>query len=130
MKGEIDMNCLFCNYDRSEIIAENELAFAILDRYPVNEGHTLIIPKRHFANFFEATRDEVIAIYSLMHEVKEMLDIQYEPTGYNVGINIGYDAGQTIMHLHVHLIPRYKGDVEDPRGGIRKLKDELVPYEG
>lgn len=123
-------DCIFCNYNKSEIIAENKLAFAIMDKFPVNEGHTLIIAKRHFANFFEATEEEIKAIYSLMHEVKEMLDIQYEPSGYNVGINIGYYAGQTIMHLHVHLIPRYKGDVENPRGGIRHLKQALVEYDG
>lgn len=105
------MKCVFCNYDKDKIIAENELAFAILDIHPVNEGHTLIIPKRHFANFFEATGNEVIAMYSLMHEVKEMLDVQYEPNGYNVGINIGQCAGQKINHLHVHLIPRYNGDL-------------------
>ncbi|ABS32394.1 HIT family protein [Clostridium botulinum] len=123
-------NCVFCNYNSTEIIAENRVAFAILDKFPVNEGHTLIISKRHFNSFFEATEEEVKGIYSLMHEVKEMLDIQYEPTGYNVGVNIGYDAGQTIMHLHIHLIPRYKGDVENPRGGIRKLKTPLVECDG
>lgn len=123
-------NCVFCNYNPTEIIAENRVAFAILDKFPVNEGHTLIISKRHFNSFFEATEEEVKGIYSLMHEVKEMLDIQYEPTGYNVGVNIGYDAGQTIMHLHIHLIPRYKGDVENSRGGIRKLKTPLVEYDG
>lgn len=123
-------SCIFCNYNPTEIIVENRFAFAVLDKFPVNEGHTLIIPKRHFQSFFEATEEEVKAIYSLMHEVKEMLDIQYEPTGYNVGVNVGYDAGQTIMHLHVHLIPRYKGDVKNPRGGIRHLKTSLVEYDG
>ena len=115
-------NCVFCNYNNSEIIAENKFVFAILDKFPVNDGHTLIIPKRHFENFFEASEEEIKAIYSMMHEVKEMLDIQYEPSGYNVGINIGYYAGQTVNHLHVHLIPRYKGDVVNPRGGIRNFK--------
>jgi diadenosine tetraphosphate (Ap4A) HIT family hydrolase len=123
-------NCIFCNYNKSEIIAENRFAFAVLDKFPVNEGHALIIPKRHFESFFDANEEEIKAIYSLMHEVREMLDIQYEPAGYNVGINIGEAAGQTIMHLHVHLIPRYKGDVENPRGGIRKFKYNLVPYDG
>ncbi|MBA4508844.1 HIT family protein [Clostridium sporogenes] len=123
-------NCVFCNYNTTEIIAENRVAFAILDKFPVNEGHTLIIPKRHFQSFFEATEEEVKGIYSLMHEVKEMLDIQYEPAGYNVWVNIGYDAGQTIMHLHIHFIPRYKGDVVNPRGGIRNLKTPLVEYDG
>lgn len=122
--------CLFCSYDKENYIAENELAFAIYDHFPVNEGHVLVIPKRHFANFFEATTEEVAAIYSLLHDVKIIVDKEFSPTGYNVGININEDAGQTIMHLHVHLIPRYKGDVENPKGGIRKLKKELVPYNG
>jgi diadenosine tetraphosphate (Ap4A) HIT family hydrolase len=126
------MNCIFCDYYDSKdgIIAENRFAFAVMDKFPVNEGHTLIVPKRHFQNLFEASEDEIKAIYSLMHEVKEMLDIQYEPDGYNVGVNVGYHAGQTIMHLHIHLIPRYRGDVENPRGGVRNLKKALVPYEG
>lgn len=124
------MNCLFCDYDCQEYIAENRYAFAILDKYPVNEGHVLIIPKRHFQSFFEATEAEVKAIYSLIHEVREMLNIQYEPSGYNIGVNEGRDAGQTIMHLHIHMIPRYNGDVENPRGGIRHLKKNLVDYDG
>ena len=122
--------CIFCNINESEIIVENRYAVAILDHFPVNNGHCLIITKRHFANFFEATEEEIKAIYKLMHEVKEMFDIQYEPAGYNIGINVGTHAGQTINHLHVHLIPRYIGDVDDPRGGIRNLKDSLVEYDG
>ena len=122
------MNCLFCNY--KEIIAENNQAFAIYDKFPVNKGHALIIPKRHFSDFFEATQEEITAIYSLLHEVKSIIDKEYNPQGYNVGINVGEHAGQTIMHLHVHLIPRYEGDIENPKGGIRKLKPELVPYNG
>ncbi|MGG7176403.1 HIT family protein [Clostridium paraputrificum] len=123
-------DCLFCTYDKEEYIAENDLAFAIFDHFPVNEGHALIIPKRHFQSFFDATEEEVGKIYSLIHEVKKIVDEKYKPTGYNVGINVGYDGGQTVMHLHVHLIPRYKGDVENPRGGIRKLKKALVDYDG
>lgn len=123
-------DCLFCNYDKKEYIAENEMGFAIFDNFPVNEGHALIIPKRHFQNFFDANEEEIKGLYSLLHEVKEIVDEKYSPTGYNVGVNVGYDGGQTIMHLHIHLIPRYKGDVENPRGGIRKFKKELVPYNG
>lgn len=123
-------NCLFCNYDKELIIAENKYAFAIMDKFPVNEGHTLVIPKRHFQSFFEASEEEIKAIYSLLHEVKEMLDIQYEPQGYNIGVNDGYHAGQTVMHIHVHVIPRYRGDVENPRGGIRSIKRALVEYDG
>lgn len=122
--------CIFCNCNNSEIIAENRWAFAILDHFPVNEGHCLIIPKRHFPNFFEATEEEIKAIYSLLHEVKEMFDVQYEPAGYNIGVNVGVHAGQTIEHMHVHLIPRYVGDVSDPRGGVRNLKEALVEYDG
>ena len=122
--------CVFCNINESEIIVENRFAFAILDHYPVNNGHCLIITKRHFANYFEATEEEIKAIYKLMHEVKEMFDIQYEPAGYNIGINVGTYAGQTINHLHVHLIPRYIGDVDNPRGGVRNLKDAMVEYDG
>jgi len=122
--------CIFCNYSKSEIIVENKFTYAILDRFPVNNGHCLIIPKRHFADFFEATEEEVKAIYSLMHEVKEMFDVQYEPAGYNIGINVGAYAGQTINHLHVHLIPRYVGDVEDPSGGVRNFKEAMVEYDG
>ncbi|MCB2300905.1 HIT family protein [Clostridium tagluense] len=118
--------CIFCNYNKSEIIAENKYTFAILDHSPVNEGHSLIIPKRHFSNFFEATEEEIKAIYSLLHEVKEIFDIQYEPDGYNIGVNVGAYAGQTIEHMHVHLIPRYVGDVGNPRGGVRDLKEALV----
>lgn len=121
--------CIFCSYNKSEIIAENQFAFAILDKYPVNEGHTLIIPKRHFKSFFEADENEIKAIYSLIHEVKEMLDVQYEPAGYNIGINEGYYAGQTVPHVHVHMIPRYKGDVTNLKGGIRNFKRAVVEYD-
>lgn len=124
------MSCIFCSREELNIIAENELCFAIYDKYPVNLGHVLIIPKRHYKSFFDATIEEVTAIYELIHKCKEILDKKYKPTGYNIGININESAGQTIMHLHVHLIPRYDNDVEDPRGGIRNLKPQLVPYKG
>lgn len=124
------MNCIFCDRDNLDIIVENDLCYAIYDKYPVNLGHVLIMPKRHFKNFFDAREEEIVAIYGLIHECKRILDERYQPTGYNIGININESGGQTIMHLHVHLIPRYDGDVEDPRGGIRNLKPQLVPYKG
>jgi len=124
------VSCIFCSREELNIIAENELCFAIYDKYPVNLGHVLIIPKRHYKSFFDATIEEVTAIYELIHKCKEILDKKYKPTGYNIGININESAGQTIMHLHVHLIPRYDNDVEDPRGGVRNLKPQLVPYKG
>ena len=109
---------------------ENELVFAIFDKYPVNEGHMLIIPKRHFKNFFDATEEEIVALYDMLGRCKKHVEDKYSPTGYNIGVNVGEDAGQTIMHLHVHLIPRYKGDVENPKGGVRRLKPQLVHYDG
>lgn len=124
------MDCLFCNYDKTKYIAENTYAFAIYDQFPVNEGHALIIPKRHFESYFDATHEEIAGLYALMNDVKEIIDEELSPDGYNVGVNVGEWGGQTIMHLHMHLIPRYKGDVENPRGGIRKFKNELVPYDG
>ncbi|MCF7885625.1 MAG: HIT family protein [Candidatus Marinimicrobia bacterium] len=123
------MDCIFCKKS-SEAVVENEMAYAIFDEYPVNKGHMLIIPKRHFDNYFDATKKEYLAIQDLSHECKNIIDEKYSPDGYNIGVNIGYEAGQTIMHLHIHLIPRYKGDIEDPRGGVRKIKEQLVEYKG
>ncbi|AIY82715.1 HIT domain protein [Clostridium baratii str. Sullivan] len=124
------MSCIFCEYSKEEYIAENDLCFAIFDKFPVNEGHTLIIPKRHFQNYFDATKEEIAAMYDLSHEVKKIIDDKYSPDGYNVGVNVNHEGGQTIMHLHMHIIPRYKGDIEDPRGGIRRIKRQLVFYAG
>lgn len=111
------LNCIFCN--RSDIIIENELALAFYDKFPVNEGHILIVPKRHVEDYFGLNEDEVVAINELLHQCKQILDEEYSPDGYNIGMNCGEYAGQTIFHCHVHLIPRYKGDVAEPRGGVR-----------
>lgn len=125
------MSCVFCDYLNSKnYILENQLAIAIYDHYPVNKGHVLVIPKRHFASYFEATKEEIIAFNALIHKVKELLDGELKPDGYNIGINVGESAGQTIFHLHIHVIPRYFGDVENPRGGIRKFKKPIVEYDG
>ena len=119
---------IFCNKRGEEIIVENELAKAFYDSYPVNEGHVLVVPKRHVETFFEAEMEEIDAISRLVFKVKDVLEKKYSPDGYNVGVNVGRPGGQTIFHLHMHVIPRYEGDVEDPRGGIRKIKKSLVPY--
>lgn len=124
------MNCIFCEYSKEEYIAENDLCFAIFDKFPVNEGHALIIPKRHFQNYFDATKEEIAAMYDLSQEVKKIIDDKHSPDGYNVGVNVNHEGGQTIMHLHMHIIPRYKGDIEDPRGGIRRIKRQLIFYAG
>jgi diadenosine tetraphosphate (Ap4A) HIT family hydrolase len=102
-------------------IASNDLAFALYDGFPVSPGHALIIPRRLVATWFEATREEQIALFELIDTVKARLDAELQPDGYNIGINAGLAAGQTVMHLHVHLIPRFGGDVPDPRGGVRHL---------
>ncbi len=120
--------CVFCNVPDEDIIAENDLAFAIFDRFPVNEGHVLVIPKRHVATYFDASTDELAACHRLILEVKPLLEERFGATGLNLGVNVGVDAGQTIMHLHIHVIPRYTGDVENPRGGVRNLKPNLVEY--
>jgi diadenosine tetraphosphate (Ap4A) HIT family hydrolase len=114
--------CPFCNQKSSvDIIAENELAFAAFDIYAVSKGHCLVITKRHIESFFEVSKEEVDALFSLVNEAKELLDQRYNPDGYNVGINVATAAGQTIPHVHIHLIPRYDGDVENPRGGVRNV---------
>lgn len=125
------MSCVFCEYVNSKnYIMENELAFAVYDNYPVNRGHVLVMPKRHYASYFDSTPDEIQALNELINKMKELLDSELKPDGYNIGINVGEAAGQTIFHLHIHVIPRYYGDVENPRGGIRNFKKPLVEYDG
>lgn len=115
------MNCIFCeiNKTKSRIIRENRNAFAISDQYPVSQGHTLIILKRHVPSIFEASSEEISAIFDLTNQVQKILSKQFKPDGYNVGFNDLKAAGQSIPHCHMHIIPRYQGDVENPRGGIR-----------
>ena len=119
-------NCIFCG-DPSMVI-ENDLAFAHFDSYPVNPGHCLIIPRRHVAEYFEATTEEKAAIWALVDEMKIILDKKYKPDGYNVGVNVGKAAGQSVHHVHIHMIPRYKGDMEDPRGGVRGVIPHKQKY--
>ena len=111
--------CIFCNLSSERIIAENELCLAIRDGFPVSEGHTLIIPKRHVADYFDLTPNEIAAMQTMMKEIKCQLDNELHPDGYNIGINVSAAAGQTVFHVHMHLIPRYIGDVENPKGGVR-----------
>lgn len=122
--------CLFCKWkeEKEKIILENDLAFARFDGFPVNEGHILILTKRHIKDFFLTTQEEKNAIFELMDKAKKIIDKKYNPSGYNIGINCGISAGQTVMHVHVHLIPRYNGDVENPRGGIRGVIPKKQNY--
>ena len=118
-------NCLFCNIqtnERSRIVAENSLAYAVRDGFPVTEFHTLFIPKRHTPEYFDLTQAETNAINALMIEQKKLIQEQDRTVeAFNIGMNCGEIAGQTIFHCHVHLIPRRKGDVENPRGGVRHI---------
>lgn len=116
----------FSEISEDRWVASNELAFAIRDNFPVSPGHTLVIPKREFSDWFDATADEREAIFSLVERVRDELAASFHPDGFNVGINVGAAAGQTVFHLHVHVIPRYEGDMPDPRGGVR----HVIPWKG
>lgn len=126
MTTHMNQPCPFCNPEN--IVLSNELAFAVFDLFPVNIGHLLIIPKRHVSDFFETTLEERAAINQLLEQGKALLEDKHNPDGYNIGINCGETAGQTIFHVHVHLIPRYKGDIDNPRGGVRGVIPEKRLY--
>ncbi|QSZ67035.1 HIT family protein [Methanofollis aquaemaris] len=122
------MTCPFCNPAPGEIVLGNDLAYARADRYPVSPGHILVIPRRHVPTFFEATDAEKMAVLELVSRCRDQIEETYHPDGYNIGVNVGAAAGQTVMHLHVHLIPRYAGDDPDPRGGVRGVIPEKKGY--
>jgi diadenosine tetraphosphate (Ap4A) HIT family hydrolase len=117
--------CLFCQDPRGVSI-QHELAFSARDSYPASPGHTLVIPRRHVASFFDLTPEEVAACMGLIKEEKRRIDQEFNPDGYNIGVNVGAAAGQSIFHVHIHIIPRYKGDVENPQGGVR----HVIPKKG
>ena len=120
-------DCLFCSMGDHRIAAENDLAFAIRDDYPVTEFHTLIIPRRHVVDYFGLTEEELMSIHSLIHSQRQDL-LSFDPSidGFNIGNNNGKVAGQSIFHCHIHLIPRRHSDVETPKGGIR----HVIPGKG
>ena len=122
------MGCPFCTIDSEKILKENQYAYAIFDKYPVNKGHILVITKDHVKDYFSASVEEKEAVFSLLEDCKKLLDKMYKPDGYNIGLNCGKEAGQTIMHLHLHLIPRYDGDIADPTGGVRGVIPEKRVY--
>jgi diadenosine tetraphosphate (Ap4A) HIT family hydrolase len=129
LKRSLKYSCPFCQLASNlELIAESATAYAILDKYPVNLGHTLIIPKNHQANYFDLSFKEQSACWFLMNKVKEILNNKYNPDGFNIGININKPAGQTVFHAHIHLIPRFEGDVENPAGGIRGVIKGKAAY--
>jgi diadenosine tetraphosphate (Ap4A) HIT family hydrolase len=122
------MTCPFCVLDHSRVLLEGNHGFVVRDAYPVSPGHSLVIPRRHVRSFFELTRTERIGVLELLDEAKKALDDELGPKGYNIGINDGPAAGQTIGHLHIHLIPRFDGDQADPRGGVRWIFPEKAAY--
>ncbi len=124
----VSVTCPFCELPASRWVAENAWAIAVRDTFPVSPGHTLVIPRRHVASWFDASAEERAAILELIDLTKSNLDNGLGPAGYNIGINVGGAAGQTVMHLHVHVIPRFAGDVDDPSGGVRFVIPERGDY--
>lgn len=121
--------CLFCDRNNPEehtIIDENDLFYARWDNFPVSDGHAEIVPKRHIKSLFELTNNELIQLFDLLKKIKDIIQNEHNPDAFNIGVNEGEEAGRTVNHLHVHIIPRYKGDVENPRGGIRNV----IPKKG
>jgi len=125
-------NCIFCkipqNENDSRIISKFKYCYVIKDEYPVSKGHLLIIPFHHTENWFTTSKEVHLEIIDILVHMKAKLDIEYKPQGYNIGMNCGEAAGQTVMHLHVHLIPRYAGDMENPKGGVRGVIPSKQKY--
>ena len=121
-----NMECIFCKI--KDHVLENELAYAVFDVMPVNKGHMLIIPKRHVQNYFDITSEEEGAMLDLLHKGQKLIEEKYHPDGYNFGVNCNQCAGQSVMHVHMHLIPRYKGDCDNPLGGVRGVIPEKMGY--
>ena len=120
--------CVFCSLSPARIVRSSALGWVIRDGFPVSPGHTLIIPRRHVGSFFELTPDERAEMLALLDVAKADLDREFAPQAYNIGINDGPAAGQTVAHLHIHLIPRFDGDRPDPRGGVRWIIPEKADY--
>ena len=121
-----DQHCPFC--DTSTSVLSNELAYARYCNYPVSPGHILIVPYRHVADYFNTTSQEKQAIHNLVDEAKMLIDSERSPDGYNIGVNCGSAAGQSVPHVHYHLIPRYEGDMDNPRGGVRGVIPDKQKY--
>jgi len=122
-------DCRFCiSKSGRRVMIESKFGFAAWDRHPASDGHFLVIPYRHFASYFDINDDEREDLWNLVAEGKVMADEKWNPDGYNVGINVGESAGQSIPHLHIHVIPRYKGDVENPKGGVRGVIPDKKLY--
>ncbi len=121
-------DCPFCRIDKMKLLHEGEHCYVIHDGFPVTPGHTLVIPTRHVGSWFETTEEERRDLFAALDVAKDLLDVDIKPDGFNVGINDGASAGQTVPHLHIHLIPRFTGDQDDPRGGVRKIFPAKADY--
>lgn len=122
------MNCVFCKLDKGRIILESKNVIAIYDKYPVSQGHILVIPREHKQSYFNLNVSIQNEVWSLVEKVREHLIIRFDPDGFNIGVNDGIPAGQTIPHCHIHVIPRYKGDIENPAGGVRGVIPSKMKY--
>lgn len=120
--------CPFCTLPPERVLLRNSSAIAFRDAYPVSPGHMLVVPVRHLSSLFDATPRERVAMFSLLDAAKQQLQAEFSPAGYNIGVNDGAAAGQTVGHVHIHLIPRYAGDQPDPRGGVRWVFPEKADY--
>jgi diadenosine tetraphosphate (Ap4A) HIT family hydrolase len=120
--------CPFCKLPQDLIVDQDDLALVIRDGFPVSPSHTLVVPKRHMGSFFELGQEEIEAMMALLKKAKAGLDQDFNPDSYNIGVNDGPQAGQAVPHVDMHLIPRYRGDVEHPRDGIRWLIPEKADY--
>lgn len=120
--------CPFCGPDTAQSVLENELGYALWDAFPVTEGHTLVIPRQHVVSLFDLSAAQQAALWQLAAEVRAKLIAMFHPAGFNIGVNDGRAAGQTVMHAHIHVIPRYAGDAADPRGGVRRIIASKARY--
>ncbi len=124
----MDTCCRFCTLTDESFVLKSEQAFAIHDGFPVSKGHTLVIPRQHVATLFELPRHDQLALWDLVERVRAKLVKEHSPDGFNIGLNDGLAAGQTVPHVHIHVIPRYDGDVPDPRGGVRWVIPAKAAY--
>lgn len=123
-----ELDCPFCTLPKARVLDANSTGIVIRDGFPISPGHTLVIPRAHVGSLFEITHQQFSDLHELLHRAKESLQAEFAPDGYNIGINDGAAAGQTVPHLHIHLIPRYAGDQPDPRGGVRWIFPDKANY--
>jgi diadenosine tetraphosphate (Ap4A) HIT family hydrolase len=122
------MNCPFCQLDDRPVLLKNHVGMAFYDSFPVSKGHSLIVPRDHVRSFFDLPKPELTEIWGMVARIRLQLLEEFEPDGFNIGINEGSVAGQTVGHAHIHIIPRYSGDVSDPRGGVRWVIPDKADY--